>query len=153
MSNWSLRLPPENTKNHAPYEAALPDLLGQWLDRYLAEWRPLLIDGRTSDRLWITHMGTEMTGDGLYGAFAKLTRKLFGKAISPHAFRDGPATALAIEDPAHVGTASPMLGHGNGRTAEKHYNQAGIVDAAGSWQDAVSRRRKASRKASRRSLR
>ncbi|TVR08201.1 MAG: site-specific integrase [Salinarimonadaceae bacterium] len=141
---WRLRLPPEKTKNHAPFEVELPELLGCWLDRYLAEWRPALLDGRASDRLWITHMGTEMTGDGLYGELRKLTQKLFRKSINPHALRDGPATALAIEDPTHVGAASPMLGHRSSRMAEKHYNQARTLEAAEAWQDALSRRRRVS---------
>lgn len=144
QGGWSLRLRPEDTKNHAPYETTLPDLLGHWLDRYIAEWRSVLLADRASDRLWITHMGSDMTGDGLYGTLGKLTQKLFGRAINPHAFRDGPATALAIEDPAHVAAAGPILGHCSSRIAEMHYNQARTLEAAEAWQDSVSRQRRTS---------
>lgn len=140
---WRIQLPAQATKNGHPYEVTLPDLLGAWLERYLAEWRPRLLAGRISDRLWVSQEHTDMTGDGLYGELRKLTLKLFGKALNPHAFRDGPATALAIEAPAHIGAASAILGHSDPRTAERHYNLARTVEAAEAWQKAISEHRKA----------
>lgn len=152
-ASWRIQLPAEATKNGRPYEAMLPQRLGDWLDRYLVTWRPLLLAGRQSDQLWVTMMGTDMAGDGFHGELGKLTLKLFGKAINPHAFRDGPATALAIEAPANVGAASAILGHSDPRTAERHYNQARTVQAADAWQEAITDRRKSLMKESRAGIR
>jgi hypothetical protein len=42
-----------------------------------------------------------------------------------------------IEDPAHIGIASPLLGHRTAAAAELHYNQARTVEAAARFQRAL----------------
>jgi hypothetical protein len=58
------------------------------------------------------------------------TREGLGQAINPHLFRDCAATSIAINDPAHVGIASRLLGHRTGSTTERYYNQARSVEAS-----------------------
>jgi integrase/recombinase XerD len=45
-------------------------------------------------------------------------------------FRDCAATSVAIHDPAHIGIASPLLGHRTETTTERFYNQARSVEAS-----------------------
>jgi integrase len=53
-----------------------------------------------------------------------------GQPINPHLFRDCAATSVAIDDPAHIGIASRLLGHRTGSTSERYYNQARSVEAS-----------------------
>jgi hypothetical protein len=39
-------------------------------------------------------------------------------------------TSIAIEAPADIGIAGPMLGHDGWRSAEQHYNQAQSIAAS-----------------------
>jgi len=41
----------------------------------------------------------------------------------------------AIDDPAHIGIASRLLGHRSGSTTERYYNQARSVEASRLMQD------------------
>ncbi|MGY6411307.1 MAG: hypothetical protein ACXIUV_09825 [Alkalilacustris sp.] len=59
-----------------------------------------------------------------------------GLRIPPHFFRDSAATTLARESQLAAGMIGPVLGHTNHRTAEKHYIQAGSVEAGRDY-DAV----------------
>ena len=58
------------------------------------------------------------------------TRQEFGRGLSPHMFRDCVATAVAVDNPKHIGDASLILGHAGHRTTEKHYNHARSLDAS-----------------------
>ena len=57
-----------------------------------------------------------------------------GVPISPHLFRDCAATTIAIDDPEHVLTIAPLLGHTTLKTSEKHYNHARSLDASRRFQ-------------------
>jgi hypothetical protein len=46
-------------------------------------------------------------------------------------------TSIAIETPADIGIAGPMLGHGGHRTAERNYNQAQAIAASRRLQDVL----------------
>ena len=58
------------------------------------------------------------------------TRREFGRGLFPHIFRDCVATAVAIDNPKHIGDASLILGHADHSTTEKHYNHARSLDAS-----------------------
>ena len=100
-----------------------------YVDRYLDQYRPTLLAGRTSDRLWISNLGTDMAEISIYFRVTKVTKREFGIARNPHSFRDGVPTSLALDDPKHVGAASAILGHWDPRVTERHYNLAGNIEA------------------------
>lgn len=131
---YVLRFEAEETKNHRPLEATLSAALTPYIDRYLVVHRPRLLAGRASNRFWISNLGTDMAEISIYFRIREVTRREFGVALNMHAFRDGPPTALATDDPVHVGAAMPILGHADPRIAEKHYNQARAVEAARRYQ-------------------
>jgi 3',5'-cyclic AMP phosphodiesterase CpdA len=74
--------------------------------------------------------GPPMTDNGIYNRIVARTREGLGHPINPHLFRDCAATSIAIEDPAHIGIASRLLGHRTRSTTERYYNQARGVEAS-----------------------
>lgn len=128
-----LYLSDEETKNNRPYAVPWPAKLEPNLREYLAVYRPMLLKGGKSDRLWITHMGTPMTEDGFYGQLRKVTFSRLGFAVNPHAFRNSLATAMILENPANVPHAAALLGHGSVNTTNCHYNQAPAQAAQGRY--------------------
>ncbi|MQA67004.1 MAG: tyrosine-type recombinase/integrase [Alphaproteobacteria bacterium] len=134
----------EEVKNRFPLDYPLPTSLSGPIDRYLAEHRPLLLARRrdastgTSDKaFWISQTGTPLRPISFWIRTTALTRKHLGQAINPHLFRDCAATSIAIELPAQVGIIRPVLGHTNGFTGQRYYNQARTLEAARAFQGAV----------------
>jgi integrase/recombinase XerD len=76
-----------------------------------------------------------MTDSGVYDRIVARTREGLGQPINPHLFRDCAATSVAIDDPAHIGIASRLLGHRSASTTERYYNQARGVEASRLMQD------------------
>ncbi len=134
---YVLRFEADETKNHLPIEASLAPALSPYMDRYLGTYRPLLLKGRASDSLWISNLGTDMAEISIYFRVRDVTQRELGIALNLHAFRDGPPTSLATDDPAHVGAAMPILGHTDPRIFNKHYNQAKDTEAALRFQENV----------------
>ena len=128
-----LYLSDEETKNRRSYSVPCPAELEACLHRYLAVYRPMLLKGGKSDRLWITHMRTPLTEDGFYREIRKVTLRRLGIAVNPHAFRDSLATAMILENPANVPHAAALLGHSSVNATNCHYNQAPAQAAYGRY--------------------
>jgi integrase/recombinase XerD len=115
------------------------------LETYLADHRSAIVALRgtspASDALWLSMHGSLMTDNGIYCLIVARTREGLGQPINPHLFRDCVATSIAIDDPAHVGIASRLLGHRTGSTTERHYNQARSVEASRLMQESLLARR------------
>jgi integrase/recombinase XerD len=121
---YELRFQGFEMKARKPIEIPVPDQLAPYIDHYIDQVRPILLDGNDSDHLWITQYGKPMTGKTIHAGISKMTERAFGRAINPHLFRDCAVTSVAIEDPKHIGIAAPILGHTDPRTTERHYIQA-----------------------------
>ena len=123
------------TKNGAPLELPLADVLVEPMNQYMDIWRPILMarHGRwkrpVNASVWVSSDGSPLGQEGMSGRIELRTREAFGKAINPHAFRDASATTLTIADPARVRSAAPLLGHRSLATTEKHYIQATGLEA------------------------
>jgi integrase len=140
---WRLRFEPAETKSRRPIDLALPAHLTPLIERYICVYRPMLLArcrGQGPDlamelhRMWITTRGTAMKARDIYHRTIALTRSKFGKAMSPHLFRDAAATSIAIEDPRHIGMTRDILGHSKLSTSQHYYNQSRMIDAARSYQ-------------------
>lgn len=131
-----------DTKGGRLFEVPLPHALTPYIDRYLLEHRLVLLKGRRSDRVWITHMGTAMTAGSVYVRIRNLTERELGVAINPHLFRDCLATSLIVHDPENVRTAAALLGHASLETTNRHYNQAKALEAVGHYQQQICRLRR-----------
>jgi integrase/recombinase XerD len=132
---WTLVIPGDQTKTHAPIEVTWPDSLIAPLEHYLSTIRPVLARRRRTspidagDHLWISAEGRPISEKRIHNAIKVRTVEALGKAINPHLARDIAVTTLAIEDPLHVRAAAPVLGHATLGTTERHYQQATALQA------------------------
>ena len=69
----------------------------------------------------------------------------FGKAMSPHLFRDAAATTMATADPGNVRVAAPVLGHRTFAPTERHYIQATGLQAQAGYLKVIKERRQSDR--------
>lgn len=118
------------TKTDAAWEADVPEPAATVLRRYLQEARPFLLSrGQcVHDALWVGNAGKPMSYSYIGKKIPDVTERLTGTRVPPHFFRDAGATTLARESPAAALLIAPALGHAAGRTAERHYIQAGSVE-------------------------
>ena len=141
-----LSFEPQDMKDRKARRMSVPELLTPFLLDYLEVYRPLLLDGRVSDALWISRRGNRLSQDSFTSGLASLTKRNFGIALRPHAFRHIAATSIATADPAHAGIIRDVLGHATVRMAEAHYNRATARGASQRLQDVLRGRRKAHRR-------
>ncbi len=127
---YELRFEGAEMKARNPIEIPVPESLTAYIDHYIEQVRPVLLDSNDSARLWITQYGKPMTDKSIHAGISNATKRAFGRAINPHLFRDCAVTSVAIEDPKHIGIVAPMLGHTDPRTTEKHYIQAQQLHAS-----------------------
>ena len=131
------------TKTRTAYEAVVPVALLPALQRYLTQYRPILLRGEggraptATDAVWVSEVSTQLEAGALSRRIQHRTAAAFGTSIPPHWFRDIATTAIATDLPAHVGDAGLVLGHADHRTTERHYNQAQGLHAARRWQDTL----------------
>jgi integrase/recombinase XerD len=108
------------------------------LRHYLARHRPVLL-ARAPRRdaplvaLFVSKHGRQMSGAAIRHQIAAHTVAAFGRSLSPHLFRDGAATAIAIGSPQQIGIVPQLLGHSTLTTSERHYNLAGSLEAGRSY--------------------
>ncbi len=148
-TTWWIRIDGRDTKTGTPIEVPWPETLAEALESYISIWRPILLTRRTPNgagaqsisHLWLSARGGPLDTQGLFDLTGKRTRAAFGRPVSPHLFRDCAATAIAIEDPIHIGIAAQILGHRSLATTERHYNQARSAEAACRWQSTLARLR------------
>jgi integrase len=146
---YQLVVPAELTKTAQPLETPLPAALTPHIDRYLAVYRPRLARPHSPAHLWLNRHGGALDRKDILARVTKLTAEAFGKSLNPHLFRDCVATSIAIEDPDHVRSAAVLLGHRTLATTERHYNQAGALEAGRCYQKAIGKRRGPARRANR----
>jgi integrase/recombinase XerD len=118
---WLVDIPAEDAKARRPIRMPIPQVLHPHIHFYLEQVRPLLLDGRTNDRLWITVRHTAMTDHSVYIAMTNFTRKVFGKAINPHRYRHIGATSIVVAAPEKIEAARAFLSHGSNATTEDNY--------------------------------
>jgi integrase/recombinase XerD len=139
-------IPGAETKTGAPIEVPVPFVLTPYLDRYIHHHRHVLT-GHTGNwprrdlhigrALWVSDQCTAMRPGTLYQRVMKVTAAKFGRALSPHLFRDCAATSIAIEDPKHVYITTSILGHTTLATSELHYNHAQSLEASARIQEVI----------------
>ena len=134
---WYVQFEPEETKTRAPLQYELPAVLSPYIVTYLRQFRPRLLGPKISSRLWVNRYGNPMDGMSIYRRVVRVTPDLCGKRLWPHLFRDSSATSLALDDPAHVGIITDVLGHGSSKTAQRHYDQARMIEHSCQYQTTI----------------
>jgi integrase len=142
---WTLCFAGSEMKNGIPLTLALPEELTEPIRRHLDHWRPILLDGRRSDRLWVSTHKRPLDAKSVHEVVTVCTRRLLGVAMFPHLMRSALMTETAIRDPQHVGIASPILGHRSPRTKDKYYNLARQHEAVRDFQALALRLRRSAR--------
>jgi integrase len=132
----------QETKQKREISSILPSTLVTALKRYLQVYRPVLLElgphqGKAGRALWVGADGDRLNAGGIYRATTEYTKAKLGYAVSPHRFRDSAATTIATEDPAHVRDILAVLGHASLATSERHYNQAGTIEASQAYHKAL----------------
>ena len=139
---FGLRFKPEDMKDKRAHEFVLPAKLTEPMRMYLAAFRPKLLGGKPSSRLWITHHGAAFTYSGFQRQLPQLTLREFGIELRPHAFRSIVATSIATEDPEHVSIIADVLQHSTLAMSHKHYIRASGVKAMSDLQEVVAELRR-----------
>jgi len=143
---WAVSLPSEVTKTHRALHYSWPEFLTSQLEDYIGNFRQKLTQrkGRwTSDpgqRLWVSSDGSAMTQTAINDRLAARTLVAFGFPMRAHAFRHAATTTFAVEDPANVRAAAPLLGHSSYGTTERSYNVAKSLEATRLFAAAIGHR-------------
>lgn len=136
-----------DTKNKKAYDFPLPKVLVPHMQRYLEVHRPVLLQGKQSDALWINQYGNPIKPDGFSRELPKVTKRVLGLELRPHAFRHIVATSIAETDPEHANIIRDLLGHATLDMAEQHYNRATGISASNAYQDVIEGFRKKAKSA------
>ncbi len=81
--------------------------------------------GDLGDRyLAISQYGKPITKDGMSRELPKVTKRLLGVALRPHAFRHVVAMPIADVDSAHVNIIRDILGHATLDISRKYFKRA-----------------------------
>lgn len=130
--SWWIVLPASETKEESADERPLPELLTQWVDRYLRNHRPIL--RRTADKsgaLWLSsNDGRPSSYAGIERTISQTTLATVGVDVSPHLFRTAGASSAAIHAGRFPHLASALLHHRHPTVTEEHYNRASSMSAA-----------------------
>jgi len=140
---WWITLPRETTKMGEPEERPVAEWLEPYIELYLNEARPVLLDRSLppTDTLWISsNTGQPMTAQDVGVLIAQTTEQTIGIRISPHLFRTAGATTAAVSagDMPHL--ASALLGHTHPRVTHEDYIRASSLTAANKYAALVQRR-------------
>ena len=106
----------------------LGQVAGKWLERYLQEARPGLLQGRLSEVLFPARAGKAMTRQGFWKIIKSLAQEAGIRAqVSPHVLRHSFATHLLIGG-ADLRSVQMMLGHSDISTTQlyTHHTRSGL---------------------------
>ncbi len=137
QSRWMICIPDAEIKTGRPIEMPVPPTLGRKLDWFLAHHRVAFKGAEGHNHLWPSRNGGPLSDSSVFNVIVRRTRDAFGHSVNPHLFRDSIVTTIATHHGAHIAVASSLLGHVDPRVTERHYNQAGMIDAVRAYQDVV----------------
>ncbi|OYV37138.1 MAG: hypothetical protein B7Z80_13665, partial [Rhodospirillales bacterium 20-64-7] len=99
-------------KNKRELHYSLPGALTPYIDRYLAEIRPLLLDPASTDAVWGNGDGGAYTYRSIGTMIFRRSAERFDQSFGAHRFRHALASTLAAANPHNPGLA--VKRHANG---------------------------------------
>jgi integrase len=130
---------PDATKTHISIDLLVPRLLVGPLEEYLAEYRPLLLNGKNLDTLFVTPRGKQMRSDQIGKVIGHWTTTFASKRTTPHMIRDSVAYRWLKEHPKDFLTLSKILWHKSPQmviqTYGARFNESSGMCAMEAWLD------------------
>lgn len=111
----------EEVKNGQPLECQLPDATARMIDRYVAQYRPLLGEDSADWLFPGRRPGRPKSQDALRTQITEVLAERCGVAMHPHLFRHLAAMLTLQRDPAAYGLAQRILGHRQLSTTTSFY--------------------------------
>ena len=105
--------------------APLGEVALKWLQRYLADSRPVLLGARQCDTLFVSRQGRPMTRQTIWHRIKLWAGKAGIEEISPHKLRHAFATHL-LNHGADLRVVQSLLGHANLSTTEIYTHVADV---------------------------
>jgi integrase/recombinase XerD len=139
--SYEWRFGKTETKNKERIQAELPASSTIFIDRWLREIRPFLMQDNNHNALWVTTRGQPMSRSTVYLRFCNATEEELRVRINPHAVRHIAATSIAVSMPESV-RMIPFILNNDDRTAQKHYNLADNLSASLQYLQSFERRRR-----------
>lgn len=150
-AGWRLKLEPDDVKNTRWIEVMVPKTLTPWIDRYVAEIRPKLLQRlnkdvsreqaeRAATAFWVSSKGTALCEASISSILWVRSSRRFETPFATHRFRHAVGTHAPVDDPEHPGIATSLLAIGP-RMHEKHYNRARDHIAETRYQAVLARER------------
>lgn len=139
MDVYEVRFRPVETKARREIRAVLSALLTPYIDRWFKTIRPLLLRGRTSDAMWITMAGADMSPETLHNRLCNATEQELSKRINPHLTRKIVYTGVAIARPELIRMVGSLLDQSSDQSDA--YNLADQLSASRRYLDLLEERR------------
>ena len=127
---WQVRFSIEETKTGVSVHSLLPLQLIGPLEEYLRLYRPLLLNGRACETLFVAPEAEEIGTRFITDAISNLTVRYGGRRVTPHIFRDIVAYAWLKAHPKDYLTLSKMLWHKQLSTTINQYGSRYNVSSA-----------------------
>jgi integrase/recombinase XerD len=140
--NWSIVIPPEETKTQTYLDFQIPESIREGLIMYLNVVRPRMLRRHGCKALWVSPKGGPLSYSAVGPVFTRHTTQRLGIRITPHDARDAAATTWAIAAPDKVGVSRDLLAHSDLRTTQKYYNRAKGVEASRAHSHVIARLRR-----------
>jgi integrase len=121
-------------KNRRTLEYSLPANLTSYLDRYLTEIRPQVLDPASTDAAWGNGDGGGYSYRSIGTMIFRQSEVRFGESFGAHRFRHALASTLAAADPSNPGLAAAVLGITEA-VVNEHYRKARQKDAGRKFQE------------------
>lgn len=136
---WLISFTPAQVKTNMPIDLILPKQLVSPLEHYLKEVRPLLLNGRKADTLFVNRNGKPMRSDQVGCVIGTWSLRFTGVRTTPHLLRDSVAFAYLKAHPRDYMNLSKLLWHRNIQTTIRIYgsrfNESSGVLAMEAWLD------------------
>jgi integrase/recombinase XerD len=140
--NWSIVIPPEDTKTRTYLDFEIPGSIRDQFVIYLNLVRPRMLHRPGCKALWVSPKGGPLSYSAVGPVFTKHTTERLGIRITPHDARDAAATTWAIAAPDKVGVSRDLLAHSDLRTTQKYYNRAKGIEASRAHSHVIARLRR-----------
>lgn len=118
------------TKNAERSRIELPARLTPYIDRWLQEFRPVLLKTARSPAMWISCYRNRMSTGVIYYRFCSATQQELGVRVNPHQVRAIVATSVAVAMPNEVRMVPALLDLRNDAVAKIHYILADRLSAS-----------------------